>query len=63
MLFNSTDKRFNCHSFKYNNYDLDITNEYCYLGIVFVLSGSFTKSTNRLKDKALKAKNTGKLIQ
>ena len=42
---------------------MDITNEYCYLGIVFVLSGSFTKATNRFKDNALKAKTTGKLIQ
>ena len=32
-----------------------MTNEYCYLGIIFTPSGSFTKAILRLKDKANKA--------
>ena len=37
------------------NCNINVTNEYCYLGIIFVPSGSFTKAMNRLKEKALEA--------
>ena len=55
MIFNKSGHTLNRFKFNYGNVDIKITNEYCYLGIVFVPSGSFTKAMIRLKDKALKA--------
>lgn len=55
MIFNKSGHIINNYKFIYDNCEIKITNEYCYLGIIFVPSGSFTKAMCRLKDKALKA--------
>jgi hypothetical protein len=55
MIFNKSGHTLKNYKFTYGNVTLDLTNEYCYLGIVFVPSGSFTKAMNQLKDKATKA--------
>ena len=55
MIFNKSGHLFNNLTFKYGNHVLKTANEYCYLGIIFTPSGSFTKAICRLKDKALKA--------
>ena len=55
MIFNKSGRVLTKHIFKYGDCILKITNEYCYLGIIFTPSGSFTKAMCRLKDKALKA--------
>jgi len=55
MIFNKSGRMLKNYTFKYGDVTLDLTNEYCYLGIIFVPSGSFTKAMNQLKDKANKA--------
>ena len=55
MIFNKGGKTVTYTPFHFGNSTLEITNEYCYLGIIFVPSGSFTKAMNVLKDKASKA--------
>ena len=36
-------------------HNIEIINDYCYLGIIFTTSGSFNKASDALYDKALKA--------
>jgi hypothetical protein len=55
MIFNKSGHTLNRFKFNFGDYNLIITNEYCYLGIVFVPSGSFMKAMLRLKEKASKA--------
>lgn len=55
MIFNKTGKVLNKYKFYYKNVPVDITNEYCYLGIIFTPSGTFTQAINRLTDQATKA--------
>jgi len=55
MIFNKSGRMLNNHVFKYDNNLIELCNEYCYLGILFTPSGSFTKTINYLKDKATKA--------
>jgi hypothetical protein len=55
MIFNKGGFNINKYKFNYGNVNLKITNEYCYLGIVFVPSGSFSKAMLRLQEKATKA--------
>lgn len=55
MIFNKSGHLLKNFKFHYGNTILQLTNEYCYLGIVFVPSGSFTKAMERLKEKASKA--------
>jgi len=55
MIFNKSGHMLKNYTFKYGDVTLDLTNEYCYLGIIFVPSGSFNKAMNQLKDKANKA--------
>ena len=54
MIFNKRG-RIDKYRFTYDNFEIKITNEYCYLGIIFVPSGSFSKAISRLKEKASKA--------
>ena len=55
MIFNRGGKVISRDSFHYGDSGLQIAKEYCYLGILFVPSGSFSKAMTRLKDKASKA--------
>ena len=55
MIFNKGGNTVTNTPFHFGNSTSEITNEYCYLGIIFVPSGSLTKAMNTLKDKASKA--------
>jgi hypothetical protein len=55
MIFNKGGHTLNRFKFNYGDVSLEIVPEYCYLGIVFVPSGSFTKAMLRLQEKASKA--------
>ena len=55
MIFNKSGRVFSNYTFKYGDIPLGIVGEYCYLGITFVPSGSFTKAMLKLKEKASKA--------
>jgi hypothetical protein len=55
MIFNKSGRTFSNYIFRYGNLPLDVANEYCYLGVTFTPSGSFTKTMLKLKDKASKA--------
>jgi hypothetical protein len=55
MIFNKSGKVIRKNIFRYNDYVLEITNEYKYLGILFKPLGSFTKATELLCKKAKKA--------
>ena len=46
MIFNKGGKTVTNTPFHFGDSTLEITNEYCYLGIIFVPSGSFTKAMN-----------------
>ena len=53
MIFNSSGKLMN-RSFYYKNHHLEIVKEYCYLGIIFTPSGSFSTAIKALCQKASK---------
>lgn len=55
MIFNKRGHLIQNFKFNYGNTELKVTNEYCYLGIIFTPSGSFQSAMIKLKDKALKA--------
>ena len=55
MIFNKSGRTFSNYIFRYGNLPLDVANEYCYIGVTFTPSGSFTKTMLKLKDKASKA--------
>ena len=55
MIFNKTGKIFKQFKFYFGNSQIEVTNEYCYLGIVFVPCGSFSVAIKRLYDKSIKA--------
>lgn len=55
MIFNKSGRIIDKYRFTYDNFVIKITNEYTYLGIIFVPSGSFSKAISRLKEKASKA--------
>jgi exonuclease III len=55
MIFNKSGRVLKNFKFNYGDVSLQLTDEYCYLGIIFVPSGSFSKALERLKDKASKA--------
>ena len=55
MIFNRGGKLLSNNNFTYNDSSLQLCNQYKYLGILFVPSGSFTKSIDNFKDKASKA--------
>ena len=55
IIFNKGGKRYCRHKFKIRGMDIEIVNKYCYLGIIFSASGSFTNACDALFDKALKA--------
>ena len=53
MVFNKTGRILNCsRGFTFNNTEIDTVNSYCYLGVMFILSGSFKPATNELRHKA-----------
>jgi hypothetical protein len=55
ILFNKSGRVIKKDNFKYMEYVLEITQEYKYLGVLFKLSGSFTKANEYLCKKARKA--------
>lgn len=55
MIFNKAGRLLEKCTFTYGGTNIQITKEYCYLGIIFVPSGSLSKSISRLKEKASKA--------
>ena len=55
MVFNNASRIDSSVIFYLGSTALDHVNEYCYLGIVFSLNGSFTHAISALYDKALKA--------
>ena len=55
MIFNKTGKLFKGINFYLGNNQIEVTNEYCYLGITFVPCGSFSVAIKRLYDKGIKA--------
>lgn len=55
MIFNKSGKVFKKIRFIYDNSELEITDEYKYLGVLFKPSGSFTKANEYLCKKARKA--------
>ena len=56
MIFNKTGRQLQeSHSFKYGSVSIPSARAYCYLGIVFNLTGSYTAATEELKKKGLKA--------
>ena len=48
MIFNKSGKILKRFSFRYENQNIEITNEYTYLGIIFKLSGTFSYATSPL---------------
>ena len=55
MIFNKSGRLLSKYSFKFDTHDIQLCQEYSYLGIVFTPSGSFTKAINLLYEKASKA--------
>ena len=56
MIFNKCGRQLlESHKFKYGDTPIPFARTYCYLGIVFSLSGSFKAATDELRKKGLKA--------
>ena len=55
MIFNKSGRLLSNYSFKFDTHDIQLCQEYSYLGIVFTPSGSFTKAIKLLYEKASKA--------
>ena len=55
MIFNKAGRLLENSTFTYGGINIQITKEYCYLGIISVPSGSLAKSILWLKEKASKA--------
>ena len=56
MIFNKCGRQLlESHNFKFGNTTIPSARTYCYLGIVFSISGSFTAATDELRKKGLKA--------
>ena len=55
MIFNKGGRKLNKTSFYFGKTQIDLVQQYCYLGITFCASGSFKYAVNNLYDKALKA--------
>jgi hypothetical protein len=56
MVFNKSGKHLlESHTFKYGDISVPSARSYCYLGIIFSLSGSFAMATDELRKKGLKA--------
>ena len=52
MVFNKAGRILNCsRGFTFNNTEIDTVNSYCYLGVMFTLSGSFKHATDELRHK------------
>lgn len=66
VIFNKTGKLLKSFQFHYNNKLVDIDKSYCYLGIIFTCSGSFTEAIEHLCNQAQKAlfklKQKGELL-
>ena len=55
LIFNRGGKKISNYIFQLMGHNIEIVNNYCYLGIIFTKSGSFDKANDALYDKALKA--------
>ena len=56
LVFNKSGKQLKTSmGLKYGNITIQSAKEYCYLGIIYTLSGSFTKAQNELRTKGLRA--------
>ena len=55
MIFNTAGRILRKFSFTFNNEVLEISDRYCYLGILFVPSGKFSKACEKLCEQARKA--------
>ena len=56
MVFNKGGKHLlESRTFKYGDMPIPSARSYCYLGITFNLSGTFTLATDELRKKGLKA--------
>ena len=55
IIFNKTGRLLKKFIFKFGNVDIEIVKSYVYLGIPFVINGSFMPALKQLKDKAIKA--------
>ena len=55
LIFNKGGHQFKRFSFTYNGKSLDITNQYCYLGIVFSSCGSFKTAVLDIVDRSRRA--------
>lgn len=55
MIFNKSGRVLKGYTFKYNNHEVEIIDNYKYLGIIFKPSGSFTEAIKQLGKKANKA--------
>ena len=55
LIFNKGGHKFARFSFTYDNLQLEIVQNYCYLGIDFTAAGTLTAALNKLKEKAHKA--------
>jgi hypothetical protein len=55
VIFNKGGHKFKLFKFSYGNEQLEITQKYCYLGIVFSSCGTFTAACEAILEKSLKA--------
>ena len=55
IIFNKPGHLKDTYSFKYEDNIIEIVKQYCYLGIEFCASGTFTAAINKQKDQANKA--------
>ena len=55
MIFNPAGKMLTDHKFSYLSQNLEMVQDFTYLGVTFSASGSFTKAAQNLRDKANKA--------
>jgi len=55
LIFNKNGRLLKNHIFKFGEEIVEIVKNYCYLGIIFCVSGSFKQAVHSLLDKAMKA--------
>ena len=55
IIFNKTGQKIKKHRFHINGEEIEITDSYCYLGVLFTISGKFRLACERLCDQASKA--------
>ena len=55
VIFNKGGNKYSTYSFNINGINIEIVQQYCYLGIAFSASGTFVNACKILYDKSLKA--------